>query len=157
MIAHRIQQQPGIAHPGARQEFHHHLDDFGVHRGRFRPDRLRANLEELPVAPLLRTLAAEHRADVVELLYAGTLVQPMLDVGANHRGGVFRTQRERGLIAIRESVHFLGDDVRLGAYSAREKLRLFENRRTNLVIVIRAEDLAGDRFHTIPHFGGRGQ
>ena len=56
--------------PGAFEDLHHHLDDFGVHRRRFRADGLRADLKELPVAALLRTLAAEHGADVVELLHA---------------------------------------------------------------------------------------
>ena len=75
---------------------------------------------ELPVAALLRALAPEHRADVVELLHARALVQPVLDVGANHRGGVLRPQRERGAVAVLEGVHFLGDDVGILAHAARE-------------------------------------
>ena len=50
-----------------------HLQHFGVAQRRFaagagRPDDLGADLRELAVAPLLRTLAAKLRTDVIELL-----------------------------------------------------------------------------------------
>ena len=142
--------------PAPLQNLHHHLDDFGVHQRRFRPDGLRADLEELPVAPLLRALAAEHRTDVVELLHAGTLVEAVLDVGADHRGGVLRPQRERGPVIVK-GVHFLGDDVGLRAHAAREQLRLLENRRADLVVVVGAKNGARHRFHPVPDIGGGGQ
>ena len=81
----------------------------------------------------------------------------MLDVGADHRRGVFRPQRERGSVAVLESVHFLGDDVGFCAHAAGEELRLFQDRRADLVVVIRAEDGARHGFHAVPHFGGWGQ
>ena len=93
--------------PGAREDLDHHLDHFGVDEGRFRADGFRADLEELAVAAFLRALAAEHGADVVELLHAGALVEPVLDVGADHGRGVLRAQRERGAVAVLEGVHFL--------------------------------------------------
>ena len=63
------------AEAGALEDLDHHLDHFGIDHRRFRTDGLGADLEELAVAALLRTLAAEHGADVVELLHAGALVQ----------------------------------------------------------------------------------
>ena len=120
VIAHRIDQQLESGEAGAREHLDHHLDDFGIHRGRFRADGFRADLVELPVAALLRPLAAEHRADVIELLHARALVEPVLDVGADHRGGIFRAQGERGAVAILEGVHLLGDDVGVGAHAAGE-------------------------------------
>ena len=105
--------------PDALQDLDHQLDDFGVDQRRFRPDGLRADLEELAVAPLLRALAAEHRAEVVELLHAGTLVQAVFDVGADHRGGILRPQGERSAVVV-EGVHLLGDDVGFRAHAARE-------------------------------------
>ena len=109
--------------PGAflAQELHHHLDHFGVDDGRFRADGLRADLIELAVAALLRALAAEHGAHVVELLDAGDLVQPVLDVGAHHRGGGLRPQRERAAVAILPGVHLFADDVGVLADAAREQ------------------------------------
>ena len=124
----------------ALEDLDHHLDHFGVDHRRFRPDGLRADLEELAVAALLRTLAAEHRADVVELLHAGPLVEAVLDVGADHRGGVLGTQRERGLVAIVEGVHLLGDDVGFFADAAREQLRLLEDRSADFVVVVGAKN-----------------
>ena len=136
------------------QDLDHHLDHFGVDDRRFRPDRLRADLKELAVAALLRALAAEHRADVVELLHARKLIQAVLDVGAHHRRGVLRPQRQRRAVAILEGVHLLADDVGFFAHAAREQLRLFENRRADFVIVVGAKHFARHRFHAVPHFGG---
>ena len=53
-----------------------------------------ADLEELAVTAFLRTLAAELRADVVELLQRALVAQAVLDVGADHAGGVLGTKRE---------------------------------------------------------------
>ena len=126
VIAHRIDHQLESESPARLENLHHHLDHFGIHRRRFRADGFRADLEELPVAALLRPLAAEHGADVVELLHAGALVEPVLDVGADHRRGVLRPQRERRAVAVLERVHFLADDVGIRAHAAREELRLLE-------------------------------
>ncbi len=46
-------------------------------------DGLGADLKKLPVAAFLRAFAAEHGAHVVELLHAGTLIEAVLDVGAD--------------------------------------------------------------------------
>ena len=48
-----------------------------------------ANLVELAVASFLRALAAEHWADVVELLVAGEGLHVVFDVGAADGGGGF--------------------------------------------------------------------
>jgi hypothetical protein len=77
-----------------------HLQHFGVAQRAFaarrgRPDDLRADLRELAVAALLRALAAELRADVIELLQLAALAQLVLDVGADHAGGVLGAQGER--------------------------------------------------------------
>ena len=108
---------------GAREDLHHHFDDFGIDDGRFGADGFRADLKELPVAAFLRALAAEHGADVVELLDARALVEAVLDIGAHHAGRVFGAQGERGAVAVLEGVHFLGDDVGVGADAAGEELR----------------------------------
>ena len=60
----------------------------------------------------------------------------MLDVGADHRRRVLRAQRERRAVAVLERVHLLGDDVGLFADAAREQLRLLEDRRADLVVVV---------------------
>ena len=141
-IADRVQNQSGILQSRAAQDLDHHFDHFGIDDRRFRADGFRADLKELAIAALLRALAAEHRADVVELLDAGNLVQAMLDIGAHHRRGGFRAQRERGAVAILPGVHFLADDVGVFAHAAREQRRLLEDRRANFVIVVSAEHFA---------------
>jgi hypothetical protein len=89
----------------------HHLDHFGIDKRRFRPDRFRADLEKLPIAAFLRALAPEHRADVIELLHARALVQPVLDVRPDHRRRVFGPQRQRRAVAVFEGIHLLRNDV----------------------------------------------
>ncbi len=141
LIAHRVQIELEAREPHAPKQLDHHLDHFGIHGGRFRADRLRADLIKLPVAALLRPLAPEHRSDVIKLLQSGHLVQPMLDVGAHHRRGGFRPQRQRTAVAILESVHLLADDVGLFAHAARKQRRLFQDRRADLLVVVLAERL----------------
>jgi len=105
----------------------------------------------------LRALAAKHRPDVVELLQAGLLIEPMLNIGANNGGGVLRPQSQRTAIAVFEGIHLFIDDVGFFANAAREQSRLLENRGTNLLIVKTREDAAGGRFHLIPDSARRRQ
>ena len=157
VVAHGIEEKPEIRQAGAAEQFHHHLDDFGVHQRRFRPDGLRADLEELAVAALLRPLAAEHGPHVEQLLHAGALVEAVLDVGADHRGGVLGAQGERRAVTIVEGVHLLGDDVGFGAHAAGEELGFLQDGGADLVVVVAAKHRARNGFHAIPHRGGWGQ
>ncbi len=154
MVAHGVEQQLETAEADCLEDLDHHLNDFGIDHRRFRTDGFGADLEKLPVAALLRPLTAEHRADVVELLHARPLVKAMFDIGADHRSRIFGTQREGSLIAVREGVHFLGDDIGVGADAARKQLRLLENRGADLVVVVGPKNGARSRLHPIPNFGG---
>ena len=145
-----VDQQLEAVEPDTAQDLDHHLDHFGVDRRRFGPDRLGADLVELPVAALLRALAAEHRADVVELLHAGLLVQPVLDLGADHRRRVLGPQRQRGPVIV-EGVHLLADDVGLLADAAREQRGLLEDRRADLAVVVARKIASRDGLHVVPH------
>src|SRR5262249_45607506 len=62
----------------------HHFDYLGIDLRRPRADCFGPDLIELPVASLLRTLAAEHRAEIIELLQPRRLVETVLDVSSNH-------------------------------------------------------------------------
>ena len=71
--------------------------------GSSRPSTSAPICAELPLAALLRALAAEHRAEVVQLGDRLVRVQRVLDVGAHHRRGAFRAQRQRRAVAIGEA------------------------------------------------------
>src|SRR6266498_452968 len=47
-------------------------------------------------------------------------------------------------------VHFFRNDIGLFTYAAREQLRIFKNRRTNFVEVVRAEHVAHRGLHKVP-------
>src|SRR5207342_289855 len=104
----------------------------GLAACRRRTDHFSADLIELPVAALLRTLASKLRADVVKLVQA-PVPKLVLYVRAYHARGILGTQRQRLSLltcrarAILPRVHFLGDDVGLFPDPAREQRRLFEN------------------------------
>ena len=127
--------------PAAQTDFveqrRQHLQHFGIARRRLaararRPDDLGADLVELAIASLLRTLAAKLRPDVIELLQRAFLVEPVLDVGAHHAGRVLRAKGQRlRLLAgsaalVLPGEHLLGDDVGLFADAAREQAGVFE-------------------------------
>ncbi len=145
-----------------------HFEDFSVAQRRFgagagRSEHLRADLPELAVAALLRALAAELRADVIELLQQPGLAQLVLDVGADDAGGVFRTQGEGlrlfGLRAgaIFPRVHLFGDDVGFFADAAGEELGVFKDGGANFAEVVAGEDAARGGFDAVPEFGFRRQ
>src|SRR6185369_14737703 len=83
---------------------------------------LAVDLVELPVAPLLRALAAEHRADEEPLLHALD-VAAVLDVRAHEARRRLGAQREPLLALVLPLVHLLLDDVGRLADAAREQRR----------------------------------
>src|SRR5262249_7476576 len=129
--ANRVQHQRPALDADAVEQRGQHLQHFGVTGWRFAsrigwPDDLGADLEELAIASLLRTLAAKLRSHVVKLLQSRTLPHLVLYVGADDAGGILWTQRQRlptgltgGTAAVFPGVHLLGDDVGLFANAAR--------------------------------------
>ena len=131
-----------------------HFEDFGVAQGRLaagggRADDFGADLRELAVAALLRALAAELRADVIELLQLAGLAELVFDVGADHAGGVFGAEGEGlrlfGLRAgaIFPGVHLFGDDVGFFADAAGEEGSVFEDGGADFAEVVAGEDAGG--------------
>ncbi len=121
-----------------------------------RADDFGADLRELAVAALLRALAAELRADVVELLQLAGLAELVFDVGADHAGGVFRAQGEGlrlfGLCAgaVLPCVHFFRYDVSLFADAAGEEGGVFKDRGADLAEVVAREDSACGGLDAVP-------
>ncbi len=130
-------------------------------RGRFaagggRADDFGADLRELAVAAFLRALAAELRADVVELLELAGFAELVLDVGADDAGGVFGAEGEGlrlfGLRAgaVFPGVHLLGDDVGFFADAAGEEGGVFEDGGADFAEVVAGEDGAGGGLDAVP-------
>jgi hypothetical protein len=117
-------------------------DHLGVERRVLRADRLGADLRELPVAPLLRALLAEERPDIPELHGLRVLVHPGLDVRASDRRRPLRPQRERASALVLEGEHLLLDDVGGIADRPAEDFGRFEDRRLDLLVAGRLEQLA---------------
>src|SRR5439155_2949563 len=88
-------------------------------------------------------LAPEHRPAVVEARARVTLCEAALEVGAHHARGRLGTQREPGLVAIRERVHLLLDDVGGLAERAREELGPLHHRQADLAEPVAREDALG--------------
>ena len=141
-----------------------HLQHFGIAQWRLGsgtgwPDDLRADLEELAVAALLRTLATELRTDVVELLQQALLAEFVLDIGADYAGGILRPQGERLRLLrlcarlVLPRVHLLGDDVGLLAHAAGEELGVLEDGGADLAEVVAREDAARGGVDMVPQLG----
>ena len=146
-----------------------HFEDFGIAEGRLaagggRADDFGADLRELAVAAFLRALAAELRADVIELLQLAGFAELVFDVGADHAGGVFGAEGEGlrlfGLRAgaVFPGVHLFGDDVGFFADAAGEEGGVFEDGGADFAEVVAGEDLAGGGLDAVPERGfGRQQ
>src|SRR6266853_1786553 len=129
--AHRIQFECPACDANAVEQCGQKFQDLGIPcwRGAAGGDwsnDFGSDLVELAVTALLRTLAAELRADIKELVETA-VPKFVLNVCANHPGGVFRAQSQRlafiafSAAAIFPSEHFFRDDIRLFANSAGEE------------------------------------
>ena len=114
---------------------------------------------ELAVASFLRTLAAELRADVIELLELADFVELVLDVGADDASGVLGAEGQRlrllagGAALVFPGEHLFGDDVGLFADATGEELRVFEDWGADFVEVVAGEDVAHLGLDTVPEVG----
>src|SRR5579884_4211708 len=121
------------------------------------------NMVELPVAPLLRTLAPELWANVIELLQQPRLAQLVLNISADHPCRVLRPQCQRLRLlrlrprAVFPRIHLFGDDVGLFAHAARKKAGVLKNRRADLPEVVARKDAPRRLFDKIPEFSFRRQ
>ena len=108
---------------------------------------------KLAVAPFLRTLAAEHRTHVPQLLR--TVVQQVVfDYRAQAGCRTFRPQTQR-IVGIIKRVHFLADHISLLANGADKQTRLLDNRRTDLLIPISPRPADNYIFKCLPKRGGQ--
>ena len=98
-------------------------------------EELEADLMELALAALLRTLIAEHRTGV-EIFQRQMLAEAAGDEGAGHAGRVLGPERQLLATLVGEGVHLLRDDVGGIAQGALEDLREFEDRGRHLEIAI---------------------
>src|SRR5208282_4331768 len=91
--AHGVQFERPVGDAHAVEQRGQEFEDFCISGGRLAAggggsDDLGSDLVELAVAAFLRTLAAELRSDIEELVEAA-VPEFVLDVGADYAGGVF--------------------------------------------------------------------
>src|SRR6185437_14109730 len=112
-----------------------HDHQIGVAGGVGASENLDPELVELAKAALLRTLAPEHRAVVVEELLGVAAIEPGFDISAHDARRAFGAQGERGLriVAIGEGVHLLFDDIGSFAAGALIEFETLEQRNPDLV------------------------
>src|SRR5215210_7306786 len=104
------QPQSQLADARPPQDVGQEHDALRVERRIVGPERLRADLRELPVAPRLRRLVPEEGTFVPELDRLGSLVHPVLDVGAAEARSTLRPQSKRALALVLEGKHLLLHD-----------------------------------------------
>ena len=137
------ERQPSALDAHRLQQLGQQHDQLRVDLGRRRPDRLGADLPELPVAAALRGLGAKEARQVPELHGLRQLVHPVLDVGAAHRSGALGAQRQRPPSAIVERVHLLLDDVGGLPHPPREQLGRLERGRLDPLVAGGSQDPPG--------------
>ena len=104
---------------------------------------------KLAIAPLLRTLVAEHRPLIPEALYL-IVQQTVFDPGTHTTGGALGTQSEHVAVTILEGVHLFLNDIGHFADGALEQLGHLHQRHTDLVITVGVEQLAHCLFEIAP-------
>ena len=110
---------------------------------------------ELAVAPFLRTLAAELRSYIEELVEAA-VPEFVLNIGTDHAGGIFGAQSQGlpfiafGTATIFPGKHFFRDDIGFLANASGEQFGGLEDGRADFVEIVGAEDVADGGFNEVP-------
>ena len=127
-VADRIEQHLHARHPRVGVEAQTELDDLRVDSRAGVADRLDIELPELPVAPRLRAVVAEHRPDLVDLDRLRPGLHPVLHVRPDDAGGRFGSEGPGlGFLAARDDPEeLLLDDVGDLADAALEERDLLE-------------------------------
>ena len=112
---------------------------------------------EFAHAACLRTVIAEHGADVKEFYQTAVTVELILQIGTHCRSRVLRAQGNAAVTAVSEGVHFLVHHIRTFADTAMEKLRMLKHRRTDFLVAITGAQVTDFFFHIGPLSDGIGQ
>ena len=132
-----------------------HRDDFRVDVRTFKTQSLDTDLMKLAVTSFLRTLAAEHRSHVPQLLRA-VVQQIVFDHRTQAGCRTFRPQAQaQRIVGIGKSVHFLTDHIGFFADGTDKQTRLLDNRRTDLLITISTRPAADHIFKRLPKCSGQ--
>ena len=148
--ADRIQAECEVFEAERLQEVNGDEDDLGVDGGIFLAERLDAELVEFAHAAGLRTVIAEHRADIEQLDERAVAIELVLEVRAHGRCRVFGAERDAAAAAVFERVHLLVDNVGAFADAAVEELRMLEHRRADLLISIAAAKITNLALDVVP-------
>ena len=106
-IADGVQMEVQVFQSQLVENFTSHGDDFCICQRRRGSQHFQAELMEFSVAAGLRTVVAEHGADVKHLMYLLIAIHFMFQVSAHGRSCILRTKRHRAVASILEGIHFL--------------------------------------------------
>ena len=154
-FAARVQPHFAVAQSPRPQQVHLQREDLGIHPRRRRLEALHAALVELALAPGLRTLAAEHRTDVVPARAVGFLrAQPRRVAHDARRAFGPQAQAPAALL---EHVHFLLHHVRRLAQRTGEDRFEFHHRRAQLFEAVEFQRFPRESLEPLPQTDfGRG-
>ena len=112
---------------------------------------------ELAITAFLRTLVAEHRADVPEFLHLTAAGDAVFEHCAHAGRGAFRTQGQGVAIAVFEGVHLFFDDIGDFADRAFEQLGELDDRHADLLVTVVIQQTRHSAFEITPQRGLFGQ
>ena len=128
--------------PGRQQ------DEFRIHIRRGDAECFHADLVELPLAPFLGSLVAEHRTAIPQAPRHAE--QALLDGSAHTAGGALRTQGKALGIAVVKGVHLLLDDICHLADGALEQLGFLDHRQAYFTVAITGQHTAHRLLQELP-------
>ena len=132
------------------QKMEQHQDQLRIGARVIRAEDLGIDLMELPVTPLLRPLAPEHRANGVELRDRFGGMEAVFQVGTDDGSGRLRPERQGFLSAVEKGVHLFFNDISGFSDSAAEELRLFKQWYADLPKSKGVKNLVGRLFDMTP-------
>ena len=119
-----------------------HQNHLGIQLRTTKAQRFSTDLVELPVAPTLGPLVAEHRAHVIQAL-AAVVEQGVFNRSAHHAGCVFRAHGELVTIElVFKRIHLFLDDVGDLAQAADKQGGVLHDGRADVLVGIGAHQAA---------------
>jgi hypothetical protein len=146
----RIEFKAHILQTDGGKKMHEHEDNFRIRLRVIEAQQFRIDLMKLPETAPLGSFPAKHGTDGEQPADRFGIVERMFQISPDHRSRRFRPKRQILVSPVEKSVHFLFDNIGGFTNPSFEKIRLFQNGKTDFLESEAGKNFPCGVFHKTP-------